>query len=300
MKVIADDLQFPEGPVCLPDGDLLVVEIRRGTLTRVKPDGKKTIVAHLGGGPNGAAVGPDGHVYVCNNGGFSWAPHGESIMPIGTPDDYTNGRIERVNLATGKAEVLYDSDGVRKLRGPNDIVFDANGGFWFTDMGKTRDRSIDRGSVCYAKTDGSMVREVIFPLLKPNGIGLSPDGNTLYVAETDTARVWAWQIDAPGTVAFEKSPVPCRGRLVFSSSTWRRFDSLAVEADGNICVATLDPGGITVCRPEGGELEFVAVDDPFTTNICFGGADMKTAYITASFTGRLLQTQWQRAGLKLN
>lgn len=145
-----------------------------------------------------------------------------------------------------------------------------------------------------------MVREVLFPLIKPNGIGLSPDGKTLYVAETDTARLWAWDIIAPGKVAFVDSSVPYRGRLVFSSSTWRRFDSLAVEANGNICVATLDPGGITVCKPGGGELEFVPTPDPFTTNICFGGDGLRTAYITASFTGRLLETEWPRAGLKLN
>src|SRR3972149_4123848 len=72
MKVITDDLQFPEGPVCLPDGNFLVVEIRRGTLTHITPAGKKTYVANLGGGPNGAAIGPDGHAYGWNCGGFNW------------------------------------------------------------------------------------------------------------------------------------------------------------------------------------------------------------------------------------
>ena len=60
LREIATGLKFPEGPVALPDGDVLLVEIQRGTLSRVRPDGRVTVVAHTGGGPNGAAIGPDG------------------------------------------------------------------------------------------------------------------------------------------------------------------------------------------------------------------------------------------------
>src|SRR2546426_7892594 len=77
MREITSGLQFPEGPVALADGSVLVVEIKRGTLTRVAPDGKQTIVATTGGGPNGAAIGPDGRVYVCNNGGLEWHDRSE-------------------------------------------------------------------------------------------------------------------------------------------------------------------------------------------------------------------------------
>ena len=301
MRTITDDLQFPEGPVCLPDGSFLVVEIRRGTLTRVQPDGSKHTVAQLGGGPNGAAIGPDGHAYVCNNGGFIWREVHGHIEPMGTPDDYTTGRIERVNLDTGRFEVLYATDGERPLRGPNDIVFDAHGGFWFTDLGKSRGRQFDFGAVCYAKADGSLVHQVLFPMWQPNGVGLSPDGNTLYVAESATCRLWAWDITAPGEVA--RGPEPCPphgGRLLFSSSTWRRYDSLAVEAGGNICIGTLDVGGISVCSPAGGEVEFIAMPGHHATNICFGGADMRKAYITSSHAGLLLEADWPRPGLRLN
>ena len=69
--VLARGLQFPEGPVAMADGSVLVVEIRRGTLTRVDVDGKVEVVATPGGGPNGAAIGPDGACYLCNNGGFT-------------------------------------------------------------------------------------------------------------------------------------------------------------------------------------------------------------------------------------
>ena len=81
---------------------------------------------------------------------------------------------------------------------------------------------------------------------------------------------------------------------------WRRFDSLAVEASGNICVATLMTPGTTVARPEGGTLEFVEFDDPCTTNLCFGGPDLKTTYVTLSREGRLVAADWPRPGLPLS
>ncbi len=70
MREITSGLQFPEGPIAMNDGSVLVVEIKRGALTRVTPDGRKEVVAETSGGPNGAAIGPDGMVYICNNGGL--------------------------------------------------------------------------------------------------------------------------------------------------------------------------------------------------------------------------------------
>ena len=304
MRVIAQDLWFPEGPVWLGDGSLLVVEIRRKTLTRVWLDGRKQIVAELGGGPNGAALGPDGHCYVCNNGGFKFVQRADGRwVTAGTPDDYSTGRIERVNIATGAFEVVYDRVGDINVRGPNDIVFDAHGGFYFTDPGKTRHRDWDRGSICYAKADGSMIRELVFPIHKPNGIGLSPDGKTLYVAETETARLWAWDIEAPGQFArpaVASPDSPHGSRLIYTSPVYQRFDSLAVEANGNVCIGTLDRGGITVVTPATGNAEFVPVPggDTHVTNLCFGGADLRKVYVTLSYSGQLVEMDWPRAGLQ--
>ena len=172
MREITSGLQFPEGPVALDDGSVLVVEIKRGTLTRVARDGKQTIVAQTGGGPNGAAIGPDGLVYVCNNGGFEWHEVGGLLVPGNQAHDYAGGCIQRVDLATGEVEDLYRACDGRALCGPNDIVFDAAGGFWFTDHGKMRERDRDRTGVFYARADGSRIREILFPLDAPNGIGL--------------------------------------------------------------------------------------------------------------------------------
>ncbi|HEY9281099.1 MAG TPA: SMP-30/gluconolactonase/LRE family protein [Eoetvoesiella sp.] len=303
-RIIAKDLWFPEGPVYLPDGSLLVVEIRRRTLTRIWQDGSKKIVAELGGGPNGAAIGPDGKCYITNNGGLKFRQRPDGVhVTAGQADDYTNGRIERVNIETGKIETLYTHIGQAPIRGPNDLVFDAHGGFYFTDLGKSRARDLDHGSVCYAKADGSFIKEIIFPVSKPNGIGLSPDGATLYVAETDIARVWAWDLKAPGELAHPVEATnesPHGARLIYACPTYARFDSLAIEADGNICVGTLHKGGISVCSPAGGLVEFIPNDiDTHITNLCFGGNNHKKAYLTGSWTGTLIETDWPRPGLKL-
>ncbi|MEM1133309.1 MAG: SMP-30/gluconolactonase/LRE family protein [Pseudomonadota bacterium] len=304
MEIIAEGLRFPEGPVVMPDGAVIVVEIEAGRITRIAPDGTKNVVAETGGGPNGAAVGPDGKLYICNNGGFHYVNGGTDeapfLVPHGQAEDYSGGRIERVDIATGEVEILYkDGDFGCVLRGPNDIVFDDAGGFWFTDHGKTRPRERDVTGVFYAKADGSLLKEVIFPSENPNGIGLSPDGKRLYIAETYTCKLWAYNIAAPGEIAFDQGLLGPQGEFLYSPAGYKYFDSLGVEANGNICVATIGECGISVISSEGELVEFVPTTDPFTTNIAFGGEDMQTAYICLSGTGQLLKMEWKRAGLKL-
>ena len=299
-RTLAEGLEFPEGPMALADGSVVLVEIAAGALTRIAADRTKTVIARPGAGPNGAALGPDGKCYVCNNGGFEWHREGANIRPLTQAHDYSGGRIERIDLATGMVEVLYRRCGDIPLKGPNDIVFDAHGGFYFTDLGKRRPRDMDIGAVYYAKADGSFITEVAYPMVTPNGIGLSPDGNTLYIAETEAARLWAFAIEAPGVVKKEKWPSPHGGRIVAGVGGYQRFDSLAVQADGRIAVATLVNGGITVISSDGRHVEHHPLPDPMTTNICFGGPGLQTAYITLSWTGRLVAVDWPTPGLKLN
>jgi len=294
--LIADGLQFPEGPIAMPDGSVVLVEIARGTLSRVSIDGEISVIAQLGGGPNGAAIGPDGWCYVCNNGGFQWHEQDGRLYPGQQPSDYSGGRIEKVNLETGETQTLYHACNGQPLRGPNDIVFDRTGGFWFTDHGKTRDREKDRTGVFYAKADGSAIDEVIFPMESPNGIGLSPDENMLYVAETPTGRLWAYPIDEPGKIS---KPGQSR-KLMAQLPDYHMFDSLAVDAKGQICVATLITGGISIHSPDGSEVRLISMPDPLTTNICFGGQNLQTAYITLSSTGKLVCIPWENPGLGLN
>jgi gluconolactonase len=301
IRTVTEGLRFPEGPVACADGSVILVEIAAGALTRVAPDGAKSTVARPGGGPNGAAIGPDGRGYVVNNGGFEWLVDDEGRRrPSVQAKDYSGGRLERVDLATGAVEVLYRECGGHPLRGPNDLVCDTQGGIYFTDLGKRRARDMDVGGVYYAKRDGSGIVEVAHPLVTPNGIGLSPDGKTLYVAETEAARLWAFDIVEPGVVRKDPWPSPHGGRIVAGMGGYQRFDSLAVQEDGRIAVATLINGGITVISPDGRHVEHTPMPDPMTTNICFGGPDMRTAFITLSWTGKLVAVEWPSAGLKLN
>lgn len=290
-EIVTDGLAFPEGPVVMPDGSIVVVEIGSGQLTRVATDGSKTLVAETGGGPNGAAVGPDGAVYVCNNGGMG--PSAATIAAC----------IQRVDPDNGEVEVLYaECDGAR-LGAPNDLVFDTSGGFYFSDLG--------RGELFYALPDGSQIERVASGLPQANGVGLSPDGAVVYVALTGHRQLVRRHITSPGKVAatpgYSVMSVLRNGgldpdSLVAGLPGARELDSLAVEAGGNICVATLVVGAITVITPSGETSDITlpaALADPVITNLCFGGDDMATVWITASSTGRLLRGRWPRPGLAL-
>jgi gluconolactonase len=300
IEVMAEGLLFPEGPIAMPDGSVILVEIGRGTISRVAPDGTVTVVAETGGGPNGIAFGPDGRIYVCNNGSFPTFvdSRGRTRIAEGRDADTVLGYIQAVDLQTGSIEVLYTEVDGRHLSAPNDLVFDASGGFWFTDHGKIWERQRDHGGVYYAKPDGSFIAEVIYPVEAPNGIGLSPDEKRLYVAETHTGRVRVWDIAAPGQLASPHGK-STRGRLLAGLEGEQLFDSLAIDSEDHVCVATIRNGGITDIAPDG-TITHVASGDTVTTNICFGGDDMRTAYITGSLNGTLLKTMWPRPGLRLN
>ncbi len=294
---VVSGLEFPEGPVVMDDGSIVLVEIKRGTITRVDPtDGSTDVLATPGGGPNGAAIGPDGALYVCNNGGFKWIEANGLTLPGEVADDYTTGRIERIDLNTGEVDIVYaDVNGV-PLKGPNDLMFDSHGGFWFTDHGKIRARDRDRGGLYYGKADGSQVTEVVFPLDAPNGVGLSPGEDHVYVAETFSGTLHHWELSGPGEVT---NPGNIRTSFLARPGGAKYFDSLAMDAEGNISVGTILTGGVSTFTPGGEELEFAPTDDALCTNICFGGADMTTAYLTLSSTGRLVVGEWPRPGLKL-
>lgn len=299
-EVVAEGLQFPEGPIAMADGSVVLVEIKRRTLTRVRPDGRCEVIAELGGGPNGAAIGPDGKAYVTNNGGFQWVTRADGITaPHGKPADYVSGSIQRVDLSSGLVETVYDACDGRPLRGPNDIVFDRTGGFWFTDLGKSDGDVMHMGHLLYARPDGSAIARRREGMITPNGVGLSPDEKTVWVAETHTSRVWGFETAGPGELA-TSADMWAPGRVLGPLPGYQLLDSLAVEASGKVCVATLFNGGITAFDPGGGVEHFAVPADPLVTNICFGGADMQDAWITSSGRGLLLKTRWPRPGLRLN
>jgi len=296
---IASGARFPEGPIAMPDGSVVRVEMFGPCLSRIHPDGSKDVIAEIPGGPNGAALGPNGLFYICNNGGvFTPMIVNGNTVPVHAPaDNYIGGRIQTVDPKTGNITDLYtECDGI-PLTAPNDIVFDDHGGFYFTDHGTSHGRTAVMTGIYYAKADGSMIKEIVFPSRDPNGIGLSPDGSMLYWAETWTGRIMRRPITAPGVIG--KYPPGDLSGCLHGFPGFQLLDSLAVDSAGNVCVATLMNGGVSVVSPNGDLIDFVATGDTLTTNVCFGGADLHTAYITLSGTGRLVKTAWPRAGASL-
>lgn len=348
MTVIADGLAYPEGPVYCSDGSILLVEIKGECLTRIRPDHSRELVARIPGGPNGAAFGPgpggEPQLYICNDGGFNWIPFPPPSDPpapgyqpqlwiSGTqPAGYRGGKLQRVDPANGTLTDLFTETADTPcwppfpalpktwappfgLRGPDDLVVDSEGGIWFTDFGKQRVRDKDITGVYYVSPDGSQLRQAIYPLNSPNGIALSPDGRWLYVALSYERRVLKYEVGPGGS--FKPNPRTLDGSYLVTGDFvgCAVLDSMAVDSEGNLYVATMVPqgndpgisGGITVISPGGSFApEFIPITMPggeavpLPSNICFGGEDMKTAYITCGGTGHLVSMPASVPGLKLN
>jgi gluconolactonase len=290
-ELVAEGLKFPEGPVALPSGEVLVVEIEGDTVARIGPDGSIHRFK-VGRGPNGMALGPDGGAYVCCDGGlhFSTTPDGIRY-PDNLGDGYVGGEIQRLDLETGEVRTVFTHVGEDHIMSLNDIVFDHTGHCYVVDtaMGRIYYADPVAGSIGVAEQD----------LAAPNGMGLSPDGATLFVSETFSGRIYRWDVAAPGRLANKRRIYPGEGEQADGPVG---FDGLSIDAQGAVCVANLAGSGITVVAPDGRKLGVATVplQDTFVTNICFGGPDLRTAWICSSGRGRLYRTRWPVAGLDLH
>ena len=289
MKTVAEGLHFPDAPVVMKDGSLLFVQIEARQISRITPSGEVKLVAQLNGGPNGLAIGPDKALYIANDGGrFSFAQRQGFNFPGAIPADFEGGMIQRLDLKSGQVTTLYDTCEGKPLIAPDDLVFDHKGGMWISEYGRTR----GDGAIYYARSDGRGIRLVKGGLNAPNGIGLSPDGKQLHVS---TGRqLLTFDVQGPGELGPSTSypdavHAPLRDRSV--------ADSLKVLADNKVCVCTLIVGGISIIDPKG-QTEFIQFDDPMTTNLAFGGADMRDVWVTSSGLGKIRKVRWPYPGLK--
>ena len=289
MTTVATGLHFPEAPVVMRDGSLLFVQIQAKQVSRLKADGKVEVVAQLEGGPNGLAIGPDKALYIANDGGrFSFNQRGPYNFPGGAPADHVGGSIQRLDLRTCQSVPLYDSCDGKRLVAPDDLVFDRHGGMWISDYGKVKG---DAG-LYYARADGKSIKQAKGGMNAPNGIGLSPDGKQLHVSEG--RQLWTFDIKGPGELGPSVSYPDAAHAMLRERSV---ADSLKVLADNKVCVCTLIAGGISIIDPAG-QTEFIQFDDPMTTNLAFGGPDMRDVWLTSSGLGRIVKVRWPYPGLK--
>jgi gluconolactonase len=326
MRFVAEGLNFPAGAL-IRDDAVIVAESGAGTLARIGRDGSRSVLAEVGGAPIGAALGPDGAVYLCNNGApkivrerlpdgrTAYRPPEPGELPAGI-----GGRVQRITLDGDVSTVQQACDG-RALMAPTGLVFDRQGNFYFSDSGRyegpvrnpgvsteSKHLSVLRmagamarqaaGSIYYASPDGRMIREVLHPLASPSGVALSPDETTLYVAEAGTGRLWAFQVVAPGQLGKRRCLGVAPGARPLNFS-W--CEGLTVDAEANVLTATVVNGGVTTFSSQGHQIEHVSTGDPFTTNLCFGGPDRRTLFVTLGGSGRLIAYEaWPARGHPLN
>ena len=212
------------------------------------------------------------------------------------------GSIQRVDLDTGEVETLYtECDGAPAAGARTTSCSTPTAGSGSPTTARSREREEDRGAVYYARTDGSSITEAVFPLHAPTASASRPTATGCTSPRPTPVASGRGTSPAPGEVA-RAAPFGAGGTLVAGLPGYQLFDSLGVEEGGNVCVATLVVGGISVISPDG-DVELVPLPDefaePLVTNICFGGDDLRTAYITLSGTGRLIACDWPRPGLPL-
>ena len=287
--VFARGFRYPEGPAFDASGDLFVVELGGSRVSRITPDGTSSTFAEVEGSPTGAAFGPAGALSVCNNGGrHPAAPSTDGIAGEGGAPE----AIQRIAQDASVSTVVDAIDG-SPLNAPNDICFDASGGFWFSDPSWVfaDDGMAGPGTICYTAADGKTTRAHT-GLRFPNGVGLTADGSQLLVTESSTGDVWVLPVEGPGSLG-----APVR---FGSTGDGGLPDGLAVDVDGRVLVAGHGTDSIHVLGPDGRTEQQVPLGaGSGPSNLCFGGPDHSTVYVTAANTGEVLTFPWSCPGLVL-
>lgn len=288
-SVFAQGLTIPESPIIDTDGSLIITEIVAKRITRLKGDGSKIKIAELNDAlPVAIAAGPDGAIYIVCAG----------VAEAGNP----NGSLRRLDPNTKEISVLATQleDGT-PLYIPDDLVFDAHGGFYFTDVSNIdmHSRVLNQTGIYYF--DGTKAKLVSERGAITNGIGMSPDGQYLYWTQYLTSRLFKRKILAPGVL---ETPVSTFADCIYSHpAPITLFDSMRVDAEGIINVAVHDrtingKAGIMSFRPDGRVLSFTRIQDEATSSIALSWDGRKKAYVTLSHAGKVVELPWPRYGQK--
>lgn len=252
-KKFASGFEFAEGPAFDREGNLYVVNIQGGYIAKISPRGKVSRFCETGGGPNGAKFHADGDLYVCD-------AKLRAILCVSPNGMFT--------------KVVTECDG-NPLLGPNDLVFAADGGYYFSDpLGSSVQNPI--GAV-YRVDPKSRVTRFASGFAFPNGVALSPDEKRLYLAESRTRRIHSFALRADGMPAAARvhAELPPGGDGP---------DGMAFDVEGNLYVAYYGMGKIYVIDQWGRITKELPAGGPNPTNVAFGGKGRKTLYITEAKT----------------
>lgn len=279
-EILAEGLEFPEGPIAMGGGEVVFTEIRGQRLSRYK-DGKVEMIAFTGGGANGATPGPDGAFYVTNNGGLCGAPPDHLWMA----EKQIPGKIQRVTPEGEVSDLAVDLPGDPPHR-PNDLCFGPDGLLYFTDPHNWEDiMNLKPGRVNRCGLDGK-VEQIAEIKRFPNGIGFGL-GDRLYIAESVTKKMWVCDLQ-PGGVSdpeeFCNLPTGYPDGFCFDTS-----GDLIVCGSGGDLICIFDTSGELKDRidlPKGSE----------PTNCCIGDGKL---YVTCSGTGLLAAIDYEGEALPL-
>ena len=271
----ATSVAFTEGPAADAEGNVYFSEITNNRILKYTPGAAGyTEFRNPSNRANGLAFDAQGRLLACE----------------GNSND-GGRRVTRSDMATGAVEVLADKFEGKRLNSPNDLVVSQDGRVYFTDprYGSQDGRELDTEDVYRIDPDGTLARAATAPdVNKPNGIAISPDGKTLYVADTQPgptreARVMAFDIGADGSLS--------NPRQHYSFGSGRGIDGMAIDVEGNIygaagrmAGAPENDAGVYIISPQGQLSGFVRVPEDSVTNCNFGGPDLRTLYITAGKT----------------
>lgn len=251
-----------EGPQCDRDGNIFAVNFeKQQTIGKVSPSGQGEVFVTLPGKStgNGIVFDSSGRMYVA---------------------DYVGHNVLRIDPASRKIDVFAHEDGMSQ---PNDLAIAPNGTLYASDPNWEK----GTGQVWKIDTSGK-VQNVASHLGTANGIEVSPDGKTLYINESVQRNVWSFPIQADGTLGEKKllKQFPDHG-----------FDGMRCDAMGNLYITRYGKGTVVVLSPTGQELREIDVLGKKPSNICFGGPDGKTAYVTEVELTRLVQFRVDQPGL---
>lgn len=284
---VTGGLRIPESPLIIGTDSVLVCEVRGRCITRVNSDGTKKEIVALAGRPAGIAAGPDGALYIADIGAAA------SATAAAVP-----GSVLRVDPDTRAVTPLLIAVEDKPPVAPDDLVFDSEGGFYFTDAGNLDPKASAVSLTGIYYHDGKSARRVAAVSLPTNGIDLSADGKRLYWTEYRTGRVYMREVIAPGVL---KEPARPNEDCIYSHpAPVRFFDSLRVDAEGCVTIAIHEesPKGrssLLTLNSEGRPIENVEMSEGMTTSLA---CDWRTPTVYITSGEHLLKMAWPRLGQK--